>query len=253
MEENAATRLSLAVLCRTLKHVAAGLAVEVTLFGSTVDHGQVVGDLDLWLDGEPEALEEVSRRFLWLGRELGMYVDLVRADEVDPPALDAAFRVRVREQGIVIQGMLPKLSSLTLIDVDQPFRDGASMEARAAAWEADVLARARFRAAAAEFAQTAVQCWLRSHTADLSSWRAVKRLSGDDLLRALERSDEELAFRFRRYGWSSELATDHLCILVESQQAPVTSRDRYEGEGRLLVGARSQHDLDRSHAGEERG
>src|SRR5437870_5730096 len=65
--------------------------IDLVLYGSTVEAGRVVGDVDVWLAGPPKVVDAATLLLRTLATRHALPIDVARAGGEDP-GLDAATR-----------------------------------------------------------------------------------------------------------------------------------------------------------------
>jgi predicted nucleotidyltransferase len=121
--------------------------VSVVLYGSTVRERKVVGDIDVWIDGDAVTTARLARRIECLGRERGLPVDLViAADPVMNVLLAEAVQWCVNRDGLAVAGRLPlQPVGVTYEVAERAYRHSIAQRAAEIAEQAEIYARAGLR------------------------------------------------------------------------------------------------------------
>lgn len=188
--------------------------IDLVLYGSTVHHGRVVGDIDLWLAGPAWVVAEVRKRLEGAaGSDLPL-LDI--ASPGGPPDLEAAVRWCVARDGIVIAGRPPTVPpEASFHAAALAFRAAAVRQARLISHKADVVARGG-SASAAWLAEQAFRSWVHTLAADHEEERRLRRLQTREQLVYVARREPDLLCLLRQYSWSSPLVTTRIAGLAHA-------------------------------------
>jgi len=175
--------------------------IDLLLYGSTVEAGRVIGDIDLWLSGTPECVQAAIPLLQTLAQRRALPIDVARAVS-ENPELDAATRWCVGREGKLIRGRQPEPPPISEAQAEAAYRSAVERRARAYARQADVLARVGI-AATAEFVEAALRSWVRSLASDRHEERVLKRLSTNALLPRIQPLDPPLFELLRENAWGN--------------------------------------------------
>jgi hypothetical protein len=196
---------------RLADSLAPSFEVDALLYGSSVEQGQVVGDVDVWLYGELADVADAESRLRSVAMELSVRLDIVRSAVAgEPNPLDEPTRWCVHHEGIVLAGRRPESPPrMTYEHAEAAYRAAVRTEAARLAHRADVLARAA-AAAAADFTEAAVRMWIRSMAEDHAEERLVRRMTTAEQLVRLQAVDEEAVELLSVHPWCSTVITTRL-------------------------------------------
>jgi len=150
--------------------------IDLLLFGSTVHHGRVVGDIDLWLNGPSLPAAVAARRLSALDSQLRASVDVIRPGEGDDTSrLDAAYRWCVATDGVVISGSRPAApEGMTFTAIEDIYRLAVIEQAASVALHAAALTRAQ-APAGVQYVEAALRLLARAQSRDHEEERLVRR------------------------------------------------------------------------------
>jgi len=189
--------------------------IDLVLYGSTVHHGRLVGDVDLWLAGDPLCAATAMAALRVLENRVG-----IRCDVVEPPGsaevrdLDAASQWCVASDGVVVAGSRPATpAGMTEARAEDAYRAAVVNHAKRLAYKADVASRAGLPSSGV-LAEAALRACVRSIAADRHEQRGLRRTPTRDLLPRVQNIDPILFDLLRRHGWNSSIVIGRLADVV---------------------------------------
>jgi hypothetical protein len=189
--------------------------LDSLIYGSTITEGSVVGDVDVWLDGDFKEVTLATSLLAELGATLGVTFDIARPSApTDGVVPDEAVLWCVHHEGLVVSGRRPECPpGMTFERTEAAYRTTVALSASRFALEADALARAGVESAAS-YVDASLRLFVRSLARNHADERLVRRLGTRAQLRLLETIDPGLTKILTQHAWHSTHVTDRVAALI---------------------------------------
>ena len=199
-------------LDEVIESVAASVAslrgLDLLVFGSTVEHGWLIGDLDVWLAGAPQVIEQADALLRVFGQRASIAIDIASVRHTHPEYAPAT-RWCASRYGLVVTGSRPDIPPLSATDVEAAYRRAIEQRLRELVARADVLARAELPSAAG-LVEAAVRTWVSMLATDRHEQRSLRREAIPGILRRLSDVDRSLAAALCAESWASRNVAEML-------------------------------------------